>query len=202
MAEIVTKGAFRRFAAMSPGLAVPVQIQGVEACLLLDLDECEHRRRRACGLVSITARESLRLLANLPHAEQVRILDLSVAERRLLRSMPSGAVEVSGKWVTRLIRPAVALGLFVVADDDPERGLDLASTFAPFAPRILALTRRPSDLSTVEIEARFYGIGLSIVDRDSVQTLVEPEPLIRTAGPVTWRVREEAYAAYLKADAI
>jgi hypothetical protein len=93
----------------------------------------------------------------------------------------------------------VTLRLAIVIDDVLDRGLDRASRFAPFAPRLLVLTGPAADLAFAEVEARFYGIGLAAAGADDVVILADPEPPRRAAGPVTWRVREEAYAAFLAA---
>jgi hypothetical protein len=170
---------------------------GVDACLLVSLDDHEHQRRRAAGLTAICDADALRLLSRLPHGEAVRTVDLTEAERRGLRRLPHGAAEAAGGRVTRLALPPVTLRLAIVMDDDIGRGLDRASRFAPFAPRLLVLTGPTDDLAFAEAEARFYGIGLAAARADGVAMLVDPEPPRRAAGPVTWQVREEAYAAFL-----
>jgi len=180
---------------------IPGRILGVDAWLLLDLDEAEHRRRRERGLGSVISREFLRLLSDLPHGEAVRVVDLTSPERRCLGRLPCGVVDAAGGWVTRLALPPVTIDLAIVTGNDPDRGLDSASRFAPFARRLLVLTRPPRDLPNVEAEARFYGIGLAIADEAEGVIVVHPEPLSTAIGPVTWRVSEEAYAAYLTAQA-
>jgi hypothetical protein len=172
---------------------------GVDALLLLDLDEHEHWRRRAAGLTTVCDRDSLRLLSCLPHGEAVRVADLTDLERRELRRLPPSVAEIAGGRVTRLAFPPVTIRLAIVVDDVLDRGLDRASRFAPFAPRLLVLTRSPDDLACAQVEARFYGIGLAMAEADGVVMLADPEPGKRSAGPVTWRVREEAYAAFLAA---
>jgi hypothetical protein len=185
-----------------PGLPAAVsgvrgRLQGVDAYLLLALDEHEHRRRRAAGLTTILDPAALRLLSRLPHGEAVRIADLTETERRDLYLLPRGTVGIAAGTVTRLALPPVAIRLAIVTDDVVDRGLDRASRFAPFAPRLLVLTGQAADLAFAEAEARFYGIGLAAAHADGVAMLTDPEPPRRSAGPVTWRVREEAYAAFL-----
>jgi hypothetical protein len=172
---------------------------GEEVYLLFDLDEREHQRRRACGLTAIDDRESLHLLSSLPQGEAVQVADLGDAERGRIRRLPPGAAEVSGGLVTRLAVPPVTLRLAIVADDDAGRGLDRASRFAPFSSRLLVLTEATDNLPKVEVEARFYGIGLVAMANADVVVLVNPAPPKRTVGPVSWRVREQAYAAYCAA---
>jgi hypothetical protein len=87
--------------------------------------------------------------------------------------------------------------LVIVIDDVPDRGLDRASMFAAFAPRLLVLTAPSDDLASIEVEARFYGIGLAVAGAEGVTMVADPEPARKSAGPVTWRVREEAYEALL-----
>jgi hypothetical protein len=118
-------------------------------------------------------------------------------ERRGLRRLPRSVAEVAGGRVTRLAIPPVTIRLAIVIDEVLDRGLDRASRFAQFAPRLLVLTGPPDDLACAQAEARFYGIGLAMTGADAVVMLADPEPARRSAGPVTWRVREEAYAAFL-----
>lgn len=180
-------------------LGVHGRLLGVDAYLLLGLDEHEHQRRRTDGLTTICDRESLRLLSSLPHGEPVQIADLTEVERRGLGRLPRSAAEVAGGKVIRLATPPVTIRLAIVTDDVLDRGLDRASRFAPFAPRLLALTGSTEDLAFAKVEACFYGIGLAAVGADGVVMLADPGPPRRSTGPVTWRVREEAYAAFLAA---
>jgi hypothetical protein len=187
-----------------PGLPATVSgvrgcLVGVDALLFLCLDEHEHRRRCAAGLATVRDRESLRLLSRLPHGEPVRVADLTDLERRSLRRLPHNVAEIAGGRVTRLAVPPVTIRLAIVVDDVLDRGLDQASRFAPFAPRLLVLTGPPDDLACAQVEARFYGIGLAVAGVHGVVMVADPEPAKRSAGPVTWRVREEAYAAFLAA---
>lgn len=187
-----------------PGLSGAVSgvrgsLLGVDAYLLMGLDDHEHHRRIETGLTAIRGSESLRLLWRLPHGEAVQLADLTDEERRGLRQLPRGVAEVAGGRVTRLAVPPVTIRLAIVADNTLDRGLDRASRFAPFAPRLLVLTGPPGDLAWAQVEAQFYGIGLATAGADGVVMLADPEPPRRAAGPVTWRVREEAYAALLTA---
>lgn len=188
-----------------PGLPAALGVHGyllgVDAYLLVSLDENEHRRRRATALTTICDRDALRLLSRLPHGEAVRLADLTDVERRGLRRLPRTVVQVSAGRVTRLALPPVTLRLAIVIDDILDRGLDRASRFAPFAPRLLILTGAADELAFAEVEARFYGIGLAVARTDGLVMLADPEPSRMAAGPVTWRVREEAYAIFLATTA-
>ncbi len=185
-----------------PGLTAAVScvrgcLLGVDAYLLLCVDESEHQRRRAAGLNTVRDRDLLRLLSSLPHGEPVQVADLTDTERRGLRRLPRSVAEIAGGRVTRLAIPPVTIRLVIVTDDALDRGLDRASRFAPFAPRLLVLTQPTDDLAYAQVEARFYGIGLAIARADGAVMLAAPEPPRKSAGPATWRVREQAYAAYL-----
>jgi hypothetical protein len=140
------------------------------------------------------------LLSHLPHGEAIQVADLTALERRGLRRLPRSVAEIAGGTVTRLAIPPVTIRLVIVVDDVLDRGLDRASRFAPFAPRLLVLTRPPDDLGSAQVEAQFYGIGLAVAGIDGVVMAADPEPAKRSVGPVTWRIREEAYAAFLAAD--
>jgi hypothetical protein len=183
--------------APAPASSVRACLLGVDALLFIAVDEHEHQRRRTVGMTAICDRDALWLLSRLPHGEAVRVADLTARERRGLRALPRGVVAAAAGRVTRLSTPPVIIRLAVVVDEAPDRGLDRASRFAPFAPRLLVLTRPTADLASTEVEARFYGIGLAVAGSDGVITMAEPEPARRSTGPVTWRVREQAYAAFL-----
>jgi hypothetical protein len=187
-----------------PGL--PAAVPGVSGCLLgvdsyllMSLDEDEHQRRGAAGLTTICDRDTLRLLSRLPHGEAIRLADLTETERRGVRSLPGGLAHVSAGRVTRLALPPVSVSLAIVIDDVLDRGLDRASRFAPFAPRLLILTGADGEPAFAEVEAGFYGIGLAVPGADGLVMLADPAPPRRTAGPVTWRLREEAYGLFLAA---
>jgi hypothetical protein len=195
----VTDGSIKIPGLPAAVLGVRGRLLGVDAYLLMALDEHEHHRRRAAGLTTICDPAVLRLLSRLPHGEAVRAADLTETERRDLGRLPRGAASITGSTVTRLALQPVAIRLAIVTDDVVDRGLDRASRFAPFAPRLLVLTGPTDDLVFAEAEARFYGIGLAVAHADGVAMLADPEPPRRAAGPVTWRVREEAYAVFLAA---
>ena len=191
-------GSIRVPGAPGPAPTVHASLLGVDALLFLAVDEHEHERRRSAGMTAVFDKDSLWLLSRLPHGEAVCVADLTDRERRGLRGLPRGVAIVAGGEVTRLSIPPVSIRLAVVTDDVPDRGLDRASKFAPFAPRMLVLPGPTDDLASTEVEARFYGIGLAVAGSDSVITMADPEPARRSIGPVTWRVREQAYAAFLE----
>jgi hypothetical protein len=179
-----------------PGTVICADLLDVEARLVLQLDEAEHLRRSAAGLAAVTDRSVLRLLCTLPWGYEVAWRDLPRADWARLRSLPSGVVAASRAGVTRLLMPPLALACGVIVDDDWRRGLDHASVFAPFAPRILLMPITPPNTEELALEAALFGVGVAVAE--DVSFLVDPaDHPGRPLGPVAWRVRETAYEALL-----
>jgi hypothetical protein len=173
-----------------------LRLLGEDACHAVELDVEERDRRAACSLGAITDPSDLRILCSLPWRESVPLADLRIRHRQRLATMPAGVVQIQGDLVIRLARPATALRGALVSDTAWSRGLDRASVFAPFCPRVLLLTERPTDLDDAMAEATFYGIGLAVsAAGGGYEFLVLPDPAASRFGPVSWRLREEAFAA-------
>jgi hypothetical protein len=180
---------------------VPVmgaRLLDVEVDLLVVADEAEHTRRMAAEAEFLDDWDALRVLMSLPRWEPVPLRSLTPDERHAVRSAPHGAVEVTGESVTRLAGPPVTRVLAVVTDTDWDRGLNVASRFAPVATRVLVLSNPPAELSVVAAEAAEFGIGLAVSTAGAPRLAVLPERwrenYVSAGG---WLFREQAYRAYL-----
>jgi hypothetical protein len=180
------------------GEDLPAHLLGVNVRVLLDVDHLEHERRQAAGLGALTSRPALRVLCTLPAGERVRVADLTPPELRQIAALPPGAVDRDHGGVTRCAVPVVSLRCVVVIDRNWHRGLDRASTFAPFTSRILALPTAPRSLEPLVLEANFYGIGVVVTSPARTAVVAAPAAFRPSVlGPVAWRLREEAYAMLL-----
>jgi hypothetical protein len=173
-----------------------LRLLGEDVWHAVELDAEEQDRRASCGLGAITDPSDLRTLCSLPWRETVPLADLPIRHRQRLATMPAGVIQLQGGRVTRLARPPAALRGALVSDTSWSRGLDRASAFAPFCPRVLLLTGRPTDLDDAMAEATFYGIGLAVAAAGGgYEFRVLPDPAAARSGPVSWRLREQAFAA-------
>jgi hypothetical protein len=174
-----------------------------EVDLLVVADEAEHIRRTTVQAGALANWDVLRVLTGLPRWEPVPLRSLTSRERTTVRNAPDGAVEITDGNVTRLAGPPVAGVLAVVTDTDWDRGLNVASRFAPVATRVLVLANEPSDLPVAAAEAAEYGIGLALRTAESLRMIVAAELWRENYfSPGSWLFREQAYQAYLDQAAV
>ncbi len=176
-----------------------VELFDVFADLVVVINEDEHRRRTAANLVAIRDAEQVELLATLPQHEVVDVSALTSIERRVLREVPSGAIQRHGSGVVRLAKPPVDSVLAVVHHRNWDSGMDLASRFAPVGSRVLVLPALPDEPDRLLCEATYYGIGVIIARQETFSVVVAPERWrARYWSAGGWMVREKIYAEWLK----
>lgn len=182
---------------------VGAHLLDTEVDLLVVADETEHARRTAALAEVLDDWDVLRTLTSLPRWEPVPLQSLTADERQAVRSAPHGAVEIADRSVTRLAGPPVMRVLAVVTDTDWDRGLNLASRFAPVATRVLVLVGEPDDLQVAAAEAGEYGIGLAVGPMGSPRLVIRPELWRENyVSPGGWLFREQVYGAYLDQAAV
>jgi hypothetical protein len=163
------------------------------------VDSVEDARRRAAGLGAVTDWTVLTLLLTLPEGFPVPVASLSDRDRRALRRVPAGVVEVSGGEAVRMAVKPLRAVLATVSGTCSETALGKASSFAPFCARRVLTRVRPTMPETF-IEFDFWGVGITHRTPDGTEeTLVEPRPwrpLRHT--PAGWRFIEQAYEQYRK----
>jgi hypothetical protein len=169
-------------------------IMGAEALVCYRLDDGEHARRRRTDTGAILSADVLELLLGLPVAASVPVDSLTCREHAALDRASNGAVSVRGGQVTRRAVAPVSVELVLVAARNWRDGLEVAGRFAPFCARAMVLRRRPPDLAEVQMQAGFYGVGVIVVDEQSAEVLIAPEPFRRLRFTAAgWRFLEEVY---------
>jgi hypothetical protein len=171
-----------------------VPILRTQALLVYRFDQQEVDRRAAQQMGVISSPDVLNLLLDLPLRMPVPISSLTRWERSALRSAPRGAVSIVDGDATREAVPPVTVDLAFVPARTWRGGLEIAGRFAPFCTRVMVLNRRPSELDEVRLQARYYGIGVMVVDQAGAEVLVEPAPFRRQRFTAAgWQFLERAY---------
>lgn len=169
-------------------------MMGAEVLICYRLDDGEHGRRQRAGAGAILSADVLELLLGLPVAIPVPVDSLTCRERAALDRASRDAVSVCSGYVTRHAMAPVTVELTLVAARNWRNGLEAAGRFAPFCARAMVLRRQPTDLADVQLQAGFYGVGVIVVDEQSTDVLVEPEPFKRLRFTAAgWRFLEEVY---------
>lgn len=187
---------------MNGTLAALVTVQAPRgygtATLSVRVDPVEHQRRQLVGLGGIGSPAVLDLLMQLPVGLPVPVGVLQDRDRRCLRRLQPGIVELTSGEVTRLAVKPTVVELATVEGRVNQRTIGLASGFAPFCSRAILTPVRPSAARLAE--ADFWGIGV-ILERDGVrETLFEPEPWRPMRHTVAgWLFTEQVYRAVLAA---
>lgn len=171
-----------------------IPIMGTEALICYRFDHGEHTRRQLAGTGPICSSDVLELLLGLPIAMPVPVESLTQRERTALAVAPPGSVSVSDGLVTRHAVTPVTVDLALVAARCWRKGLEVAGRFAPFCVRGTVLRRRPRDLSELQAQGGFYGVGAILVEQQSAEVLVTPAPFCRRRFTAAgWRFLEEVY---------
>ena len=163
-----------------------VRLFGTTARVAYRTDEIEHARRRQAGLGHLESMELLDILMDLPDGTGVPIASVDAVSLRLLRSAPEGVVRFAASSVTRLVRPVVTPRLAVVHAREWHDGLERASRFAAYCPRLTVVPELPPDPEKVLAEASFYGIGVAVGARSAPTVVLEPEPFLDWQPSVAW----------------
>jgi len=177
------------------GVATPMTLRGVRAYvdLVPVVDECARRCRADLG--SVQDRRTLAALRALPADVPVALSALTTQQRGVLRRMPDGCVTLEEGTVTRNLVPAVRVTAAVVAARNWRTGLRRATQFAPFCSRSLVLATVPDDSEELQLEARYFGVGVAIADHAQLDWLLYPAPFrpARTTT-ATWLFEERAFS--------
>ncbi|WP_156212834.1 hypothetical protein [Lentzea aerocolonigenes] len=163
-----------------------VRIFGTTATVVHRRDEAEHERRRRSGLADINSMELLDVLLDLPHEIAVPRSSLSSAVLRVLQRAPAGVVQIDSASVTRLTSPAVTPVLAVVYASKWRDGLERASEFASYIPRMFVVPEVPSNSEEALAEASWYGVGVAVGPRAAPTMVLEPEPLADWQPTTGW----------------
>ncbi|WP_143466805.1 hypothetical protein [Lentzea kentuckyensis] len=163
-----------------------VRIFGTTATIVHRRDDVEHERRRSCGLADIKSMELLDVLLDLPVGAAIPRSSLSPAVLRVLHRAPDGVVQFNDTSVTRLAAQAVTPVLAVVYASSWRDGLERASEFASYLPRMFVVPEAPSSSEEALAEASWYGVGVAVGPRSAPTTVLEPEPLADWQPTTAW----------------
>lgn len=163
-----------------------VRLFGTTARVAYRTDEIEHARRRQAGLGHLDSMELLDILMDLPDGSGVPITLVGPAGLSLLRRASEGVVRFAVSSVTRLVKPVVTPQLAVVHAREWHDGLERASRFASYCPRLTVVPELPPDPAKALAEASFYGIGVAVGARSAPTVVLEPEPFLDWQPSVAW----------------
>ncbi|MEO6086649.1 MAG: hypothetical protein ABIQ18_26400 [Umezawaea sp.] len=166
--------------------SVKARIFGTTATIVHRRNVFEHERRRSAGLTDLRSMELLDVLMDLPADVAVPRRSMSRAVLRVLHRAPAGVVHIDGDSVTRLVSPAVTPVLAVVYASRWRDGLERASEFASYIPRMFVVSETPPNATEALAEASFYGIGVAVGPRSAPTTVLEPEPLPDWQPTTAW----------------
>jgi hypothetical protein len=166
------------------------------------VDAGEHHRRCRHAAGALRSLELLDVLFELPAREPVSLATLSSSSVRVVRSAPPGIVTFTDTAVVRQAIPVITPILAIVRTAPGgvtaarlRDGLEHASRFAAYCPRLL-LTPRSPKTATDELlaEASWAGIGVASGPLDAATVLVEPEPVAAwQPTPAWWYFTETVY---------
>jgi hypothetical protein len=163
-----------------------VRIFGTAATIVHRRNDVEHERRRRTGLTEVSSMELLDVLLDLPHEIAVPKTSLSPAVLRVLQRAPAGVAHVDSISVTRLASPAVTPVLAVVYASKWRDGLERASEFASYVPRMFVVPEPLSNSEEALAEASWYGVGVAVGPRAAPTMVLEPEPLADWQPTTGW----------------
>jgi hypothetical protein len=167
---------------------------GTTAAVTHRTDDREDDRRRQAGVGHLDSIELLNALMDLPPGPTVPLSLIRSSTLAVLRRAPEGVVRFTSSGVIRLATPPVTPLLAVVHSAQWRDGLERASRFAAYCPRMLVVRELPSNADEALAEASWYGIGVAVGPRSTPTTVLEPEPLADWQPTVAWwRFCERVY---------
>jgi len=182
------------------GVLVPgLSIAGAEFTAVAQLDEYElARRERSGGVVSVTDRSQLRVLAELPLDEAVAWETLDPVLAAVIDALPEGTVEADSFEVIRRFRPALNIeGVIKVSHGRVLADLAEIGWLAPDAARGL-VTVHTAITEHLARQAESMGVGLAAIAGCGVEAVVAPSRrYVVPPNPRRWRVAELVFERWL-----
>ncbi|MFI5756815.1 hypothetical protein [Streptomyces sp. NPDC051569] len=176
------------------GHAKKLSLLGSDALVFYRFDSTEHTRRQRAGIDALTGIGPLETLLTLPVDLPVPLDSLSAGDRAAVRRLPAGSADRDRYEVTRhAVRP-LHVDLAVVIAEQPRRGLEAATRFAPFCSRAVLLRRPALRMDDFLNEASFYGVGVLLDSPSGIEMVLHPRayrPKRHTAA--AWNFTEELY---------
>ncbi|MFB4427077.1 hypothetical protein C5F59_039165 [Streptomyces sp. QL37] len=176
------------------GHAKTLSLLGTDTLVFYRFDATEHARRQRAGMKALTGMARLETLLILPVDMPVPLGSLHARDRAAVRRLPAGSASRDRHEVTRhAVRP-LHVDLAVVTAEQPRRGLEAATRFAPFCSRAVLLRRPAPRMDDFLNEASFYGVGVLVDSPSGIEMVLEPRlyrPQRHTAA--AWNFTEELY---------
>lgn len=176
---------------------VPVRLRGVDVVADVSVDAREVSRRAAHGAAgqSLGGPDVLGELLQIPTDVALPTAWLGRRLRGLLESAPWHVIQPQAGLVRRVTVPAARVDQVSVPTTRWRTGLRQAGRFAPYCARRLLLKSLPRDVSTLVLEATYWGVGVAVADdAGGCRELVVPAPFVATRYTgASWAFAEQAY---------
>lgn len=172
-----------------------VALLGQRVSVVAKIETEEHEWRGEAGIGALVDYELLDRLVDLPY----RVPISAGADEAFAGARASGAVEIDGGTVIRVVRrPCQVIGV-LRHGDAWLRSIEEMSLFAPLAARAVILSGGTADDDAAELEAASLGVGLARCDRDGLEPRVTvlPKPTSPRLSTGSWLMAETVYAAWL-----
>lgn len=178
-------------------------IRETQATVAYRPDADEVARRRACSLGPVPQLHLLDLLMNLPVGVPIPPETLTKSDRRYLRRLPAGCVDITPEGFVRQIAQPLRVELAIVTSRTLKAGLKRAGMFGPYCRRALVLDGTPKHLELAASEADFWGIGLVINARTHPHMVVPPAEFEQYRHtPAGWSFLEWVYGFSLAPERV
>lgn len=163
-----------------------VRIFDTTATMVYRCNGAEQERRHNIGLSDLKSMELLDVLLDLPAGVAVPRSSLSSSVLRVLHRAPGGVVRMDNTSVTRLASPVVTPVLAIVYASRWREGLERATEFASYVPRMYVVPETPANSTEALAEASYYGVGVAVGPRSAPTIVLEPEPLLDWQPTTAW----------------
>ena len=167
---------------------------GTQVVLAYRVDAAEMHRRCSVGCSSIQSSDQLETLMSLPIGLPVPVHALMPREQRQIDRLCKGAVSRDGDHVIRRAVSPLRVDLAVVPAKTWRSGLELAGRFAPFAARMMWLSRMPADQDDMRAAVRQFGIGVAVDVDGGAEVILDPAPYVRKRHTAAgWQFIEQVF---------
>jgi hypothetical protein len=184
---------------------VPIRLRGVDVIAEVTVDAREVSRRAGLGAADqrLGGPDVLAELLQIPTDAALPAAWLGRRVRGLLESAQWHVVQPQAGLVRRVTVPAARVDQVSVPTTRWRTGLRQAGRFAPYCARRLLLQSLPRDVSTLVLEATYWGVGVAVADdAGGWRELVVPAPFVaaRYTG-ASWAFAEQAYVQAVRSGA-
>lgn len=175
-----------------------VELGGSRTVVATDVNSVERERRKALGVDAFEDRRALEVLLSMPGDASVPLTLFSASQQRVLRSLPSWVVERSGDHVRRVLSPPVSLLSAGFESSTWRQGFRKSASLASHCARYVVVNtaNQAEDLVLETLEARYYGVGLAVLNDAGLEWLVSPAPFNADwFSASAWLMTEQVWCA-------